>query len=730
MNRRRKAEMLLITFILFFSLISIFIKEACNNQVQASSFLLDSKDQRLVIIVADHIELQDFAKDEYLKWLFNNSFSALISGRQTGKASMAKAKLAIGSSKRLELSSSYKNAANFNTYSEPLDNQSILGEKGNVIFHDIKNLNNLNKQSDYSSYIGYLGSQLHQHNKKVGIFGNSDTDIINRSSVLLGMDAGGIIDAGDVENTIRLDAGFPGGKRTDFDKLMSLYKENAAALDLAIIDTGDLVRLDYYKKEITMEAYEKYKASIIADISNFTRKLISNAGEGTTFIILSSYPSRSSMEAGLKLTPFVVYDKTGAGFLHAQSTRRTGIIINLDIADYVLEKLIDSKESNITAVTVDKPLWSMLTLTRRLLNTSLMRLPILTWYAIFEIICATAGLIYVLITNNKRNLFIKPMKIIMLVNIVAPAVLLYMSAFDLNSRGAYLGIFILISFTLAILFSQLKTSIGQFLGAALLVNLSITIDLLRESAFIKSSVFGYDPIIGARFYGIGNEFAGVFIGSGILLAGCILQRYKSLMERRPKTTAFATIVYSCFQLFIMGMPFIGANFGGTIAAVVGYFFFYCSVNQRRIKIKQFLLLAVIVAIALSSIIALDLMNPSSTTHVGKFVTDIKENGVKVLFSTLTRKAAMNLKLIKYTIWTKVLLCIILIITIMFFKPVRLLHSIFKKYRYFCAAWIGISAGSIAGLLVNDSGIVMAATAMIFTGYSILYMCLEERSAVE
>jgi hypothetical protein len=131
---------------------------------------------------------------------------------------------------------------------------------------------------------------------------------------------------------------------------------------------------------------------------------------------------------------------------------------------------------------------------------------------------------------------------------------------------------------------------------------------------------------------------------------------------------------------------------------------------------------------LSSIVVLDLTNSNNTTHIGKFITDIRDNGISVLYSTIARKAEMNLKLIKYTIWTKVLLCIIVIITIMFFKPVRLLHGVFKKYRYFTAAWIGISVGSIVGLLVNDSGIVMAATAMIFTGYTILYICLDERAA--
>jgi hypothetical protein len=183
------------------------------------------------------------------------------------------------------------------------------------------------------------------------------------------------------------------------------------------------------------------------------------------------------------------------------------------------------------------------------------------------------------------------------------------------------------------------------------------------------------------------------------------------------------------QLFILGMPFMGANLGGTIAGVIGYFFFFTSVKQKRINDKVLLNLCIVLVLSLSAIIIVDLLNSNNNTHIERFITDIRENGIKVLYSTLSRKVAMNLRLIKYTIWTKVLLCIILIITIMFFKPARLLRSIFKKYRLFTAAWIGISAASIAGLIANDSGIVMAATAMIFTGYTILFICLEEMGTV-
>lgn len=721
--------MLISAFIIAFSLINIFIEEAWVSQVQASSFLLEDKNQKVVIIMADHIELQDFARNDYLAWLFNNSFSSLISGRQNNKASISKAKLTIGTGKRLEVSSGLKNVVNYNNEMEILDNRDVVGEKGNIIYSDIKNLKNINKKNDYNSYIGYLGSKLNQYNKVTCLIGNSDTDIIDRSSVFIAMDQNGIVDLGDVENTIKFDSTFPGGKRTDFIKLTNLYMELSTISDLIIIDTGDLARLDYYKNQLSQVDFAAQKITTVNNIAEFTRNIIANTKRKTIFMILSAYPSKSNLQSGLKLTPMIMYDNNGEGLIYSQSTKRTGIITNLDISDYILEKLTDTEISSLKEMPGTAPLKSLLSLSRKLLNISVMRLPVLTWYAIFEIICATAGLIYMFNLKNRNLLSTKLVKITMLVNIVAPAVLLYMSIFDISSIIVYFILFILISFIIAtVLFLLIKTSIGQFLGAVLFVNISIILDLIRESSFIKNSVFGYDPIIGARFYGIGNEFAGVFIGSGILLAGCLLQHFKRFAERKPKTISLLLIIYSSFQLFIMGMPFIGANFGGTIAGVFGYFFFYSAVKQRKFKVVQLLLLVIVLIVVLSSIIGLDLINPNNTTHVGKFITDIKDNGIAVLYSTLARKAAMNLKLIKYTIWTKVLLCIIVIITIMFFKPVRLLHSIFKKYAYFTAAWLGISAGSITGLIVNDSGIVMAATAMIFTGYTILYLCLEERSA--
>lgn len=729
MNMRKKAIGLILLTLVFTSYIYFSIQEACSRHLQASSFLLDNKNSKVVMILLDHIMLEDIKENEYLSRFFDQSMTALVSGRQNGKSSSTKAKLTIGASKRLELSGNLRNAISL---ADNIQSNEVprTGQPENVQYQDINSLRNQNKGSDYKEFIGYLGSSLRASGKKTCVIGNSDSRTSNRSAVLIAMNQEGIVDYGDVDSVLMSDYTFPGGQKTNFAKLLKLYDKYYKSADFIVIDTGDLARLESFGEVLGEDSYKRAKKRTIEEIAQFIKEAATLSEPNTSFVLLSTYPSEEALQTGFRLTPMAFYESSKSGLLYSSSTKRNGIITSLDIADFILEQLQVKEKSSLKEVPQSNVLDTLLQMKERLLTVSQMRLPVLTWYAIFEIMCATLGFLYIIRKDTRWSSFAKLIKLSMLANIIAPGVLLYMSLFSLQSKVLYFTTFLLISFALAaLIFKIQQSSTMQFLIGALFVNVSIIIDLLRGSALIKNSVFGYDPIIGARFYGIGNEYAGVYIGSGILLAGCIIQVCRSYVEKRPGITMTLVFAYTAAQLYMIGMPFLGANFGGTIAAIVAYFFFFSSVWQKKIRIKQLLLLLLILFLCLTIIVVLDLNNPAGTTHVGKFIKDIRENGLKVLIATFTRKAAMNLRLIKYTIWTKVLLCIILIITIMFFKPVKLLHSIFKKYRYLAAAWVGISAGSIAGLIVNDSGIVVAATAMIFTGYTILYKCLEESEIV-
>lgn len=708
MNQGRKASLVAICMII--SLISFFAIEACYDNVQASSFLWDKSNQKVILLLADGISIEDFKEDPYLTDFFNNSYSAFISARQTGKATAERARLALGAGKRLLLANGMTGA--------------FQQQKG-IQLPKIENIKELNQEEGFGRYVGYLGTILHQNNRHTGLIGNSDGDQINRSAALLVTDQKGEIDFGEVDHcTIRDDA-FPGGKRTDYDKLLKLYGQYGF-VDLLAIDLGDLSRLDEYRTSLAAQVFEEEKAKTIERISAFVKEITSRMDSHTSLVVLSAFASKRDIQAGFKLTPMLVYNGREKGMLYSDSTKRGGILVNTDVADYILQKLQLKEQSNISEKENASNLWKMSELQKRLRTVSKMRLPVLTWYAVFEIVCAVLGLGCIILLPKKKKSLLRAIKIVLLANIVAPAVLLYMAGLDINSFRVYFCLFILFSLlTGALIFFAVQNEKLQFLLAALLVNGSLSVDLLRGSALIKNSVFGYDPIIGARFYGIGNEFAGVFIGSGLLLLGCLMQYFSGYAGRRTKRSIFVYALYTALQLSLMGLPNLGANFGGTIAAICGYFFFFLAYGKKKLRLRQLLGLAAAISCGMFIIIMMDFLMSRSMSHVGRFVVDIKDNGIQVLYATFARKLTMNLRLMKYTIWTKVLLCIILIITIMFFKPVRLLKDIFYSNSSLSAAWLGISAGSIAGLIVNDSGIVMAATAMIFTGYTILYMCLRE-----
>jgi hypothetical protein len=167
-----------------------------------------------VLIVADYLELEDLVQNEHLNDIAQNSSLGFVSGRQTGKASANKAKMIIGSSKRLEIGSYSLNTMRI----EDSNAENIQLQNVNIVKQQ-------NKNDEYNGYLGYLGNTLGISNKKTCIIGNSDTTTNNRVAILIPMNKDGLVDFGDMESPIVYDVAFPGGKRTDYSKLLELYQK-------------------------------------------------------------------------------------------------------------------------------------------------------------------------------------------------------------------------------------------------------------------------------------------------------------------------------------------------------------------------------------------------------------------------------------------------------------------------------------------------------------------------
>lgn len=90
-----------------------------------------------------------------------------------------------------------------------------------------------------------------------------------------------------------------------------------------------------------------------------------------------------------------------------------------------------------------------------------------------------------------------------------------------------------------------------------------------------------------------------------------------------------------------------------------------------------------------------------------------------------RKLAMNLRLIRVSIWSKVFAVSLIVLGLLALKNDRFLRHLAQDTPYLVNGFAGVIAGALAGLALNDSGIVTAATCISFLVVPALYAALSE-----
>ena len=132
-----------------------------------------------------------------------------------------------------------------------------------------------------------------------------------------------------------------------------------------------------------------------------------------------------------------------------------------------------------------------------------------------------------MLKNTLSAKWYKYISLALIGNMVVPFTLLLMPLFGVtNIIITYL---LLLSITIAITFVIYSVSGGNSLNVILytmtLLVFGLLLDIVSGQNLIKNSLLGYDPIIGARYYGIGNEYVGILIGAVLVLTTVLMERY-------------------------------------------------------------------------------------------------------------------------------------------------------------------------------------------------------------
>lgn len=436
------------------------------------------------------------------------------------------------------------------------------------------------------------------------------------------------------------------GSRTpkpDADTLPEIAKKQRAALDVYALTGTDAVR---------------------DAVARFTELTTPGRVSGQEAIfVFGVTPSKEDLRQRRRIAP-VLFWSTGSGtgfpqLMTSPSTRnRPGLIAATDIATTVATLLDlpagvrrvgdgraieaipfppDTRFSN-GAATLPETLQSAVA-TWGLQAREQKCLPVLPWILAVLFLLAECAPQPAVRRSMRAAMLSAPLGIVGLVSLVPaptpgyspPAWLIYLIA----------TAWVMSIAALAVLRPRWGERSARFLATA--TALFIASDMCTGAFHLSRTPLSYSVLEAARFYGIGNEISGLFLGSAILAIGC------------EQSTA-ATLIWGMAVATVLGAPSLGADAGGLIAALVAFATLVIvgkrksETTRRRFPVGSLISGFAIVG-AVTAFAFWDASRPETTrTHVGQAVASAREKGADAIATLAERKVRVNLRLLTTSPW--------------------------------------------------------------------------------
>ena len=583
----------------------------------------------------------------------------------------------------------------------------------------IANILDVNKQANYPLAIGSLVDYLIKHGKEVTVYGNSDTkDQRIRWAGLVGMDSLGRVFNGQINDALLLeDDEYPFGLKTDYSLLLKLATSTDA--DLVIIDLGDPYRLFLAQDFLLPEQKEKLATLIAQDALNFLKDLDQQLPPNSYWLLISPVPTKERLGLSQWLAPMVMQSKD-RGLLVSGTTHWPGIVANIDIAPTILSLLglegspqmlgrpirIEDEKSSRSAS--ESLLESLVRMEKQILAISSNRGTVLRWLVGLQIFVCLVALLFLVLPLKMPKVIIKGIVIALLILLTVPLALLLLPQH---------WIFAILSITLPVIaYFYRHSALDAIMAVALLTASLLGIDVLRGAWWIRFSYLGYDAIAGARYYGIGNEYMGILIGALIMGSAILLRFNKNLKPLIGILFLIATA--------IIAAPQWGTNVGGAITAVLGFGVTWVLISGMRIRLRTILAMIGLVVLVLGIIMTIDNFSGfDDQSHIGQTVGIIRNDGLTAIIMIIKRKLSMNLRLFRYSFWSRGLIVAVIAMGVSLIWPSNFRRWLIKENPRVVAGIIGTLVATITALAFNDSGVVAAATCVFFATTTMLTLAL-------
>ncbi len=692
------------------------------------------EDTKVVLLIADRVNLTDWQQvsTPRLDDLLARGAVGLMNTKTAGSLEPKDTYLTIGSGQRATAGTAgylnfkqrevYKGTTAENIYQRRIEK---LEGASKVVNIGLPRIRRRNSQSDYQAEVGKLAALLEQADCQVAVLGNADTwQQPRRHIALLGINQQGVA-VGDVSREMHRSAGdYPAGYLTNHEYLQRQFEKFYSESDLLVIEAGDTSRVEAVKNDLTTKRFNQAKRKAIKRTDRLLGQIEQEMNLATDYLMLvTPTPSRQGSQLGRKLTlALVVGPGIKKGLLTSATTKRSGLITNLDLAPTIYQLLTGFKSNlpgcRISSIAADKPLDYLAKQQEKIQTTFSWRprlVDLFIWLQIIVLFGSGFVLIY-----RKNITFLKQIVITAVVSLLWLPIFFLLSENFLNYSLVEAGvIWLIVSFLLAATSINLcKNELWAIVLPAVITSGLLVFDLWGGSDWTKLSVFSYSPVIGARYYGLGNEFMG-------LLVGAFLIGITGSKELKPELPDWTFLVGLGLLTVTIGFPQLGANFGGLITAAVVSAVVYLSLRGVEFGYNFLLRIVFLAGVIILGVVIIEWFKfGGERGHLGRLLVRIKQKGINQLFLIISRKLKINLRLFKTTIWSRVLVAFMGILIVIYRWPSGKVRDLLSNYFYLAIGLKGALVGSIVTMLVNDSGVVAAATLLLFPVFSLLYIGLE------
>ncbi|MEW5866651.1 MAG: hypothetical protein AB1774_07315 [Bacillota bacterium] len=622
---------------------------------------------------------------------------------------------------------------------------------GSVVHPYIALIARVNSDAHYEIVPGALGGALRRTGKRTAVFGNSDTaGCLGRHAVAIAMDERGVTDLGDVGRAMAArNPDFPGGLATNSERLGARVVEavGEAGADFVVVETGDAARVERYARAglLTQAAEKRARRLALSSADTLVGHLLKSLDlTSTLLIVLAPAPAAKDITTGHSLAPIIAAGGgLPSGLVTSPTTRREGLVANTDIAASVLAYLGVSLPPWILGTPMrvtpePAPLARLISLHDRIASISLVRPPMLKAFIGLQIVVAIASLLSIGViamgqTPRKprfprKSRFPRLVRVLLAFLGAVPLAWLVMplvAPLSLASIAIWTLVLALLIYGVARTVFPMPSR--AFAAIYLATGLAIMADALLGAELMKDSVLGYDLVGGARFFGIGNEYMGALVGSLIAGSGLALDGLGATGARRKAALAGIALVF-VLATMVLASPSIGANMGGTLTAAAGFGTAYLLFARKGVTRREAGFLALLALLLVVGVAIADSLRPGGpVSHWGRTVLLARSGGAGTLVNAIQRKAAMNLKLIRYTAWTRALLVFLGAVAFLWIRPVGLTKRVMKAHPGFASGFAASLIAVLVALLANDSGVVVAAMVTLYPFLVLLHLAGEEAS---